>query len=43
MLVQVIGAFAAVIAASITFGVPKRFLLYSGLQEPLVGWSICYF
>lgn len=39
MLVQVIGAFAAVIAASITFGVPKRFLLYSGFTGA-VSWLV---
>lgn len=30
MILQVAGAFAAVVAASITFGVSKRFLVYSG-------------
>lgn len=30
MILQVVGAFAAVVAVSITFGVSKRFLLYSG-------------
>ena len=37
MLVQVIGAFVAVIAASITFGVSKKFLMYSGLAGA-VSW-----
>lgn len=39
MLVQVIGAFVAVIAASITFGVSKKFLLYSGLAGA-VSWLV---
>jgi len=39
MLVQVVGAFAAVIAASVTFGVSKRFLVYSGLAGA-VSWFV---
>lgn len=39
MLVQVIGAFVAVIAASITFGVSKKFLMYSGLAGA-VSWLV---
>lgn len=39
MLVQVIGAFVAVVAASVTFGVSKRFLVYSGLAGA-VSWFV---
>ena len=39
MLVQVVGAFVAVIAASITFGVSKKFLIYSGLAGA-VSWFV---
>lgn len=37
MIIQVIGAFVAVIAISIMFGVPRKFLAYSGLVGA-VGW-----
>lgn len=37
--VQVIGAFIAVIAVAITFGVPKKFLKYTGLVGA-VGWLV---
>ena len=39
MLVQVVGAFIAVVAASITFGVSKKFLMYSGLAGA-VSWLV---
>lgn len=39
MLVQVVGAFVAVIAASVTFGVSKKFLVYSGLAGA-VSWFV---
>lgn len=39
MLIQVIGAFVAVIAVAIIFGVPKKFLIYSGLVGA-VGWLV---
>ena len=39
ILVQVIGAFIAVIAVAITFGVPKKFLEYTGLVGA-VGWLV---
>lgn len=39
MLIQVIGAFVAVAAASVTFGVSKRFLIYSGLAGA-VSWFV---
>jgi len=39
MLVQVIGAFVAVIAASVTFGVSKKLLVYSGLTGA-VSWLV---
>lgn len=39
MLVQVIGAFVAVVAASVTFGVSKRFLVFSGLAGA-VSWFV---
>ena len=39
MLGQVIGAFVAVISASITFGVSKKFLMYSGLSGA-VSWLV---
>ncbi len=31
MLVQIIGAFFAVVSLSVVFGVPKKFILYSGI------------
>lgn len=39
MILQVVGAFAGVIAVSITFGVSKRFLVYSGLAGAL-SWFV---
>lgn len=39
MLVQVVGAFVAVVAASVTFGVSKKFLIYSGLAGA-VSWFV---
>lgn len=39
MLVQVIGAFVAVVAVSVTFGVSKRFLVYSGVAGA-VSWFV---
>lgn len=39
ILIQVIGAFVAVISIAITFGVPKKFLGYSGVVGA-VGWLV---
>jgi len=39
ILVQVIGAFIAVIAVAVMFGVPKKFLVYSGLVGAF-GWLV---
>lgn len=39
MLIQTIGAFFAVIAVAVIFGVPKKFLGYSGLVGA-VGWFV---
>lgn len=39
ILIQVLGAFVAVIAVAITFGVPKKFLVYSGLVGA-IGWYV---
>ena len=39
MIIQVIGAFIAVVALSIIFSIPKKFLVYSGIVGA-VGWFI---
>lgn len=39
MLFQVIGALLAVMSVAITFGVPKKFLIYSGIVGA-IGWFI---
>ena len=39
MIVQTIGAFIAVVAVAVTFGVPRKFLAYSGLVGA-VGWLV---
>lgn len=39
MLIQIIGAFIAVVALSIIFSIPKKFLIYSGIVGA-VGWFI---
>lgn len=39
MIVETIGAFVAVIAVAVTFGVPRKFLVYSGLVGA-VGWLV---
>ena len=39
MFVKVMGAFAAVVAASITFGVSKRYLIYSGFTAA-ISWFV---
>lgn len=39
MVVQVLGAFVAVVAVAITMGVPKKFLIYSGVVGG-VGWLV---
>lgn len=39
MIIQVIGAFVAVISVAITFGVPKKFLYYSGIVGS-IGWLV---
>ncbi|MDF2590467.1 MAG: hypothetical protein K0S41_4310 [Anaerocolumna sp.] len=39
ILIQVIGAFIAVVSVAITFGVPKKFLTYSGIVGA-IGWFI---
>ncbi len=39
ILIQVIGAFIAVISIAINFGVPKRFLVYSGVVGA-IGWLV---
>ncbi len=39
MLVQIIGAFIAVVSVAVTFGVPKKFLIYAGLVGA-VGWAV---
>lgn len=39
MIIQTIGAFIGVVAVAVTFGVPRKFLLYSGLAGA-VGWLV---
>lgn len=39
MIIQIIGAFIAVVALSIIFSIPKKFLVYSGIVGA-VGWFI---
>lgn len=39
IIVQVIGAFVAVFAVAVTFGVPKKFLVYSGIVGA-IGWLV---
>ncbi len=39
MIVQVLGAFLAVIMVAVTFGVPRKFLVYSGLVGA-IGWLV---
>lgn len=39
ILIQVIGTFVAVISVAIMFGVPKKFLVYSGVVGA-VGWLV---
>ena len=39
MILQTIGAFIAVVAVAVTFGVPRKFLAYSGLVGA-VGWLV---
>lgn len=39
IIIQIAGAFIAVIAVAITFGVPKKFLVYSGLVGA-IGWLV---
>jgi uncharacterized membrane protein YjjB (DUF3815 family) len=39
ILIQVIGTFVAVVSVAITFGVPRRFLSYSGIVGA-VGWLV---
>jgi len=39
MILQAVGAFAGVVAVSITYGVSKRFLVYSGLAGA-VSWFV---
>jgi uncharacterized membrane protein YjjB (DUF3815 family) len=39
IIIQVIGAFVAVVSIAITFGVPKKFLIYSGIVGA-IGWFI---
>lgn len=39
MLIQVIGAFVAVVSVAITFGVPRKFLGFSGIVGA-VGWLV---
>lgn len=41
MLVQIIGAFFAVVSLSVVFGVPKKFILYSGIAG-MVGQMIYF-
>jgi uncharacterized membrane protein YjjB (DUF3815 family) len=39
MLIQVIGAFVAVVSVAVTFGVPRKFLGFSGIVGA-VGWLV---
>ncbi len=39
MMIQTIGAFIGVVAVAVTFGVPRKFLVYSGLAGA-VGWLV---
>lgn len=39
MIIQIIGAFVAVVALSVLFSIPKKFLVYSGIVGA-VGWFI---
>lgn len=39
MIIQTIGAFIAVVAVAVTFGVPRKYLIYSGLVGA-VGWLV---
>ncbi|WP_066715794.1 threonine/serine exporter family protein [Clostridium sp. Marseille-P299] len=39
MIIQIIGAFVAVVALSVIFSIPKKFLVYSGIVGA-VGWFI---
>lgn len=39
MIIQVVGAIFAVMSVAITFGVPKKFLIYSGIVGA-IGWFV---
>lgn len=39
MIIQIIGAFVAVVALSVLFSIPKKFLVYSGIVGAM-GWFI---